>query len=67
MAEFADQTLEDLTVAVRHFEDLEVFVGQRSRMHPGPGWALVLQILRADLAELRRALGERQRREGTAA
>ena len=32
----ADASLEDLIVAARHLEDLEIFVGQRSRLHPRP-------------------------------
>ena len=51
-----DAALEDLVVAVRHLEDLEIFVGQRSRMHPGPGWDVVLRILRRDLAVVRAEL-----------
>ncbi len=47
---------DDLVAACRHLEDLEVFVGQRSRMHPGPGWALLLRILARDLAEVRSEL-----------
>ena len=53
-------SLEDVIVAVRHFEDLEVFVGQRSRMHPGPGWDVVLTILRRDLEMVRSELRRRQ-------
>ena len=55
----ADASLEDLVVAARHLEDLEIFVGQRSRLHPGPGWAVVLDILRQDLASLRATLRDR--------
>ena len=47
---------DDLIAACRHLEDLEVFVGQRSRMHPGPGWALLLRTLARDLAEVRSEL-----------
>ncbi len=36
-----------------------MFVGQRSRMHPGPGWAIVLHAVRADLAEARQQLAAR--------
>ena len=54
-----DATLEDLVLAVRHLEDLEIFVGQRSRMHPGPGWDLVLRVLRRDLAMVRAELRRR--------
>ena len=50
---------DDLIAGVRHLEDLEIFVGQRSRMHPGPGWALVLQILRQDLETVRTELVDR--------
>ena len=39
---------DELVRARMHFEDLEIFVGQRSRMHPGPGWATVLAMLAAD-------------------
>ncbi len=55
-----EPSLEDLAVAARHFEDLEIFVGQRSRLHPGPGWAVVLHILRRDLDMVRAQLRERQ-------
>lgn len=63
-SELADLSLEDLVAACRHLEDLDVFVGQRSRMHPGPGWAPVLDMLRRDLdavsAEMhRRGVGRR--------
>jgi hypothetical protein len=44
---------EDLVAACRHLEDLEIFAGQRSRLHPGPGWATVLLILRRELAAAR--------------
>ena len=47
---------DDLIAACRHLEDLEVFVGQRSRMHPGPGWALLLRTLARDFAEVRSEL-----------
>ena len=50
---------EELVVAARHLEDLEVFVGQRSRMHPGLGWAAVLQMLRTDLQDVRAEQGRR--------
>ena len=56
----ADDSLEDLVVAARHLEDLEIFVGQRSRLHPGPGWDVVLRILRRDLAMVRRELHGRE-------
>jgi hypothetical protein len=53
-----EQRLQQLLGAARHLEDLEVFAGQRSRMHPEPGWDLVLDALRRELdsvvAELRR-------------
>jgi hypothetical protein len=52
-AELADQSIDDLVAAIRHLEDLEIFTGQRSRMHPGPGWALVLTILRRELEVMR--------------
>ena len=48
--------LQDLVAAYRHLEDLQVFVGQRSRMHPGPGWALLLRVLARDLDEVRSEL-----------
>ncbi len=51
--DLARESPDDLIAACRHFEDLEVFVGQRSRMHPGPGWAAVLRILAKDLAAVR--------------
>ena len=57
-----DAALEDLVLAVRHLEDLEIFVGQRSRMHPGPGWDVVLRILRRDLAAVRAELRSRDDR-----
>jgi hypothetical protein len=44
-----DLGLNDLLAAAGHLEDLEVFAGQRSRMHPGPGWDMVLEMLRCDL------------------
>ena len=47
------QTIEDLEAGAVHLEDLEIFVGQRSRMHPGPGWAVALAMVRRDLAEVR--------------
>ena len=47
------QTIEDLEAGAVHLEDLEIFVGQRSRMHPGPGWAVALALVRRDLAEVR--------------
>ncbi len=47
---------EDLRAAVVHLEDLEIFVGQRSRMHPGPGWAVALAMVREDLAMVQRQL-----------
>jgi hypothetical protein len=58
-----DQSHEDLIAGARHLEDLEIFVGQRSRMHPGPGWALVLSIVRRELVTVRTEL---RRRESTA-
>ena len=57
---------EDIFIAGRHLEDLEVFVGQRSRMHPGPGWAVVLQMVRQDLAVVRGELARRQPGDGSA-
>lgn len=57
MRETEERHLADLLAAARHLEDLEVFAGQRSRMHPEPGWDRVLEMLRRDLdvvvAELR--------------
>jgi hypothetical protein len=44
-----DDRLNQLLGAARHLEDLEVFAGQRSRMHPEPGWDLVLEALRREL------------------
>ena len=52
--------LEDLVAATRHLEDLDIFVGQRSRMHPGPGWAAALELVRRDLAQLRAELALRR-------
>lgn len=52
-------SLEDVAAAVRHLEDLDVFVGQRSRLHPGPGWALTLRLVRRDLALLQAEWAER--------
>jgi hypothetical protein len=53
-----EQRRAELLGAARHLEDLEVFAGQRSRMHPEPGWDLTLEILRRELdrvvLELRR-------------
>ncbi len=43
----ASRPSDELVRARMHFEDLEIFVGQRSRMHPGPGWATVLAMLAA--------------------
>ena len=51
--------LEELVAAGRHLEDLEIFVGQRSRLHPGAGWAATLAVLRSDLAEVQAALAQR--------
>ena len=51
--------LEDLEAGAVHLEDLEIFVGQRSRMHPGPGWALALAMVRRDLAQVRTELAIR--------
>jgi hypothetical protein len=45
----ADKRLGELMGAARHLEDLEVFAGQRSRMHPEPGWDMVLEALRREL------------------
>ena len=55
-ADLAGCALEDLEAATRHMEDLDIFVGQRSRMHPGPGWATALEMIRRDLALLRTEL-----------
>lgn len=52
--------MNDLIAAGRHLEDLEIFVGQRSRMHPGAGWAATLDVLRSDLAEVRVEIAERK-------
>jgi hypothetical protein len=51
--DLAEHAFEDLEAASVHLEDLEIFVGQRSRMHPGPGWAVALAMVRQDLAEVR--------------
>ena len=61
-ADLAGCSLEDLEAAIRHMEDLDVFVGQRSRMHPGPGWATALEMVRRDLALLRTELDVRATR-----
>ncbi len=47
-ADLANCPSDELVRARMHFEDLEIFVGQRSRMHPGPGWATVLAMLAVD-------------------
>ncbi len=52
--------MEDLEAATRHMEDLDIFVGQRSRMHPGPGWTTALEMVRRDLALLRVELAFRK-------
>ncbi len=52
--------LDDLEAATRHMEDLDIFVGQRSRMHPGPGWATALAMVRRNLAQLRAELANRK-------
>lgn len=52
-------TILDLDAAAVHLEDLEIFVGQRSRMHPGPGWAVALAMVRRDLAEVRAEIAMR--------
>ena len=52
-------SIADLKAASVHLEDLEIFVGQRSRMHPGPGWAVTLAIVRENLASVRRQLAAR--------
>ena len=54
--DLTDCALDDLEAAARHMEDLDIFVGQRSRMHPGPGWAVTLALIRRDLALLRAEL-----------
>ncbi len=48
--------LEELILAGRHLEDLEIFAGQRSRMNPEPGWDPVLRLLARDLEVVRLAL-----------
>ena len=53
------QPVEELHAASVHLEDLEIFVGQRSRMHPGAGWATALALIRRDLAEVRAEIGSR--------
>ena len=52
-------SLEDVAAAARHLEDLDVFVGQRSRLHPGPGWELALRLVRRDLALAQAELASR--------
>ena len=58
--DLTDCGLDDLEAAARHLEDLDIFVGQRSRMHPGPGWAIALEMVRRDLAVLRAELAIRK-------
>ena len=60
MHELGGYDLGELVAAGRHLEDLEIFLGQRSRMHPGAGWAAALAILRSDLAEVQAELVERK-------
>ena len=50
MCKVDGRDLRELLAAARHLEDLEVFAGQRSRLNPEPGWKLVLEILRRELA-----------------
>lgn len=50
---------DELLRARMHFEDLEIFVGQRSRMHPGPGWDTVLAMLAADREAIEAELTQR--------
>ncbi len=59
-ADLAACGMDDLEAATRHMEDLDIFVGQRSRMHPGPGWATALEMVRRDLALLRAELTRRK-------
>ncbi len=55
------RTLEDVQAAIVHMEDLEVFVGQRSRLHPGLGWDIALSLVRRDLGLLQADLASRVR------
>lgn len=51
--------IEELRAASIHLEDLDIFVGQRSRMHPGPGWATALAMIRRDLAAVKAEIAGR--------
>ena len=51
--------LEELILAGRHLEDLEIFAGQRSRLQPEPGWDPVLRLLARDLEAIRVELAHR--------
>ena len=53
------QPVEELQAASVHLEDLEIFVGQRSRMHPGAGWAIALALIRRDLTDVRAEIADR--------
>ena len=59
-ADLQAETLGNLDAAAVHLEDLEIFVGQRSRMHPGPGWAVALAMVRRDLAEVKAEIAVRR-------
>ena len=54
--------MEELRAVVVHLEDLEIFVGQRSRLHPGPGWATALAMVRRNLADALAEVGRRDAR-----
>ena len=51
--------LEEMILAGRHLEDLEIFAGQRSRLQPEPGWEPVLRLLARDLEAVRVELARR--------
>ena len=63
-ADLTEFSQEDLAAAVIHLEDLDIFVGQRSRMHPGPGWAVALALIRQDLAQVKVELRVREAEMG---
>lgn len=54
-----DRALDEVKAALMHLEDLDVFVGQRSRMHPGLGWETALALVRRDLALLQGEVARR--------
>ena len=46
--DLATTASDELIRARMHVEDSEIVLGQRPHMHPGPGWATVLAMLRTD-------------------